>query len=211
MASLLSPWMGDLQFESLESKTKENQPVFNRISFVKSGKVDIWKMKQSHHSFPSKVWDSIEIRVYPDKTVSYHQLKNEEEIEYKASCIRCHSSGPRYIRPNFKSKILPLDLKDKITLFAMNLRIKSYGDLKLRENDSFTRKVPLIKNQKMANQWLDIPVCNRCHYKDGPRSPISLAQLETIKFLVDHKQMPPWPYKMNKKDKTKLNRYIYGF
>ena len=211
LAGLLSPLIGDVLFESMESKTKEGKIVFNKISFSQKGKVDIWEMKQSHHGFPSEKWDTIQIKVYSDKTVSYHQLNNGVEVEYKASCIRCHSNGPRLIRPNLNSKTVKNNVADKISITAMNFKIKSYGELKLKKNEPFKRKVLLVKNEIMAKKHFNPKACSQCHYDGGPRAKLSYEQLGTIKFLVKNQQMPPWPYKLTKKDKLEFGKLFYGF
>ena len=36
-------------FESLESKTESNGPVYNQVSLESNTTKDIWKMRQSHH------------------------------------------------------------------------------------------------------------------------------------------------------------------
>lgn len=211
IATLLSPLTGEVLFESLESKTKEGDPVFNMVTLHREGGVDVWSMKQSHHGCPSETWDTIQIKVYPDKTVTYHQLEDGLEIEYKASCVRCHSGGPRFIRPRLDSKAAPVGAIEKTKIFALNMKIKSYGDLKLKENLAIKRRVGLIKNQNLANKPFVVKTCQQCHYEGGPRAELSFEQLETIKFLVHKKQMPPWPYKLTKVEKINLNKLIYGF
>lgn len=193
-------------FESMESKTAKGQPVFNTISFVKKDNIDIWKMDQSHHGIHAKDWDHIEIHV-KDNQVSYHQIKDNREIEYKADCLRCHVSGPRMIRPKVKSHILSLKFEDKMTIFAWNLLIKSYGDLKVSHNAPFKREKPLI----VSHEKINVKSCSSCHYKGGPRSELTFEHKGTIKFLLNSKQMPPWPYKITKADKKELQKIIYGF
>ena len=94
----------------------DQKPVFNKIRLIERGERHIWKMKQSHFgpSAPKNLWDEIQIVV--DKMerpykVTYHQLKEGVEVEYKANCLSCHSSGPRFIRPKGD-----LSLKDKLTV-----------------------------------------------------------------------------------------------
>jgi hypothetical protein len=206
---------GPLVFESLESKTFEQKIVFNRIEFKSMKNKDIWLMKQSHHGLKSNDWDDIKIIVHKETKpfkASYHQLKNNKEIDYKVSCLRCHSSGPRLIRPNLKSKKVMLSTRDKIKLLKWNLLIKSYGDVKVLENNSVQRKIKLsYTGIKGMNLKLKAKSCSKCHYSGGSRAPITKANKLTMKFLLKHKQMPPWPYEISKADQKEIKKFIYGF
>jgi len=204
----------NVTFESLESKTSQGAIVFNTIAFKTSKKEDVWTMKQSHNGLHAKDWDEIKIVVDKESApfkASYHQLKNGKEVEYKASCLRCHSSGPRLIRPNFQSKEIKLNIKEKLIVFNWNLLIKSYGNVEVKENSPFKRKVALIKDKKGMHESLNIKSCTKCHRESGERSVLTKANLNTIKFLVKKKMMPPWPYKISKQDKKELNKFMYGF
>lgn len=200
--------------ESMESKTATGKIVFNQIKLEQMENKDIWTMLQSHHGIQEPKWDKIQIRV--DKTirpfkVSYHQLKDNKEIDYKASCLRCHSNGPRYIRPNHESKNAPLSFKDRAKISEWNLLIKSYGEVKVVKNDSIKRMVPLINNKLNHGKKINIKSCTSCHFQGGPRGELSLDNIGTIQFLVKSNQMPPWPHQLTKQDKNKLNELIHGF
>jgi hypothetical protein len=198
-------------FESLESKTEKQEPIYNKISLIQEENRDIWKMKQSHHGPEAKEWDTIQIIV--DKSskpykASYHQLNEKgEEIEYRTSCFRCHSGGPRYIRP--KSK---LSFKEKLQVQKWNWLIKSYGDVEtIQAKETFVRQVPLKEKEQEHQYSLNSKACLSCHYKGGPRAPLSIAQRGTIKHLVKTGAMPPWPYKLTAKEKAEVKQFIYQF
>lgn len=197
-----------LTFESLESKTSKGEPVFNQITLKQEASLDIWKMKQSHHGLQSEVWDDIEIRV--DKRtrpyqVSYHQLDSKgEEIEYRASCLRCHSTGPRAIRPAGE-----LSIKERIQVASWNLLIKSYGEMKVKENTAIKRNVDLHWLPKDKRSELTIKSCTLCHREGGVRSVLTKEQIGSISFLVEKGAMPPWPHKLSMGEKKELMRFIY--
>ena len=197
-------------FKSWESKTKDNKPVYNQITLKTEGSNDIWEMKQSHSGRGSSKWGHIRIIVHKERkpyVVSYHQLKNGKEVEFKTNCFRCHSNGPRLIRPS-PEDYSSLSLKKKITLKKWNFLIKSYGPLRIKKNNPFKRKISLIKKEMRV---LNLKSCISCHAEDSARLPFKVNHLATAHFLVKTGQMPPWPYKISIADKNTINRYFYGF
>lgn len=195
-------------FESKESKTGEDGAVFNSIHFKETETIDYWTMKQSHNGLYLKKheWDHIEIQVHKSESpvkVSYHQYNNGVETSLKVNCFRCHSGGPRAIRPNLNSSQVKLNLKDQITIEVWNLKIKSYGSVKDVSNP--WRGHPHFKEK------LKIKSCRSCHYQGGPRSPLTKANAGSIIHLLKEGHMPPWPHKISKKDKEKLNRFLFEF
>lgn len=202
---LLSPLEGSISFKSQESKTKEGNAVFNKVTLVTNSHTDTWKMKQSHHGKSSKIWDEIEIIV--DKTqdpyaARFIQLKNNKPIDYKASCFRCHPNGPRLIRPH---KETVLSFRQKLVLQKMNSLIKSYGFVKT--DDFFKSKIPLIMNKDHSKKHLKIRSCSKCH-NGVERGYITKENTNTAKFLLINKQMPPWPYTIDKADVNLLNEFL---
>lgn len=201
-----------LLFQSLESKTTTGQAVFNEIKLTVTPKKDIWFMKQSHYGRNGHDWDEVMIVVYRDQLplkASYHQLKDNREIEYKTSCFRCHSGGPRLIRPDINSREATLTLKDKLSLIQMNARIKSYGEVLIQKNNPFKREVQFVGNQKKKEQTLQVKSCTNCHYEGGPRALLTKENILTMKFLLKEKQMPPWPHTLSPSDKKELQKFIY--
>lgn len=210
LSNLLFFVEGEVLFESIESKTALGKPIFNKVELIQKANKDIWKMSQSHHGINSKKWDQVKIIVDKSFTpfrASFHQLDNKgRETEYKTSCFRCHSGGPRLIREKSKH-----GLKETLLIAKWNLLIKSYGEVKNTLNDSIKREVSFIENIKDSETKLDIESCNNCHGEGALRAALTKSQVLTIKHLVKTRQMPPWPYKLNLKDKKKLNVFIYGF
>lgn len=97
-----------VRFESIESKTPENHPVFNQVRLSVSRKQDVWFMRQSHTGVKLETakWDELMIKVDKSKrpyAVTYHQLLKGRETEYRVSCYFCHSNGPRAIRASGES------------------------------------------------------------------------------------------------------------
>jgi hypothetical protein len=204
----------EVVFESLESKTKKGKAVFNKITLESNSSQDTWKMKQSHNGIHSKEWDTVKLvvhKVISPFSASYHQLNNGKEVEFKTNCFSCHSGGPRLIRPNYNSVDKKLSLKEKMTVLKWNLLIKSYGEVEIKENNPFKRKISLIQSKKDASHTLNVKSCSKCHYKGGERSVLTNENINTLKFLIKEKKMPPWPYEITKSDKNMINKFIYGF
>ena len=167
-------------------------------------------MRQSHDGagLPPDQWDDLKIIV--DKTttpytVSYHQLKDGEEIEYKAACFGCHNNGPRAIRPKDFSK---LEALDQLKIITMNLRIKTYGRIKLKP-DWQIRRVPIAFN--MRDDWdeLNVKTCVKCHSETGflARGKLKKQQAPMIDHLVKTGAMPPWPYQLSAKEEKQLKAF----
>lgn len=210
-----------ITFESIESKTIDDGAVFNQVSFETHGDEDIWKMKQSHGGphLELKNWDELRIRVNKKKRpfqVSYHQLKDGKEIEYKVSCYFCHSNGPRIIRPELKSKEAPLALKQRVQIELWNLRMKTYGKVEIKKESYFMagkeRITPLKYFGKNDVEALKLPSCTICHQDTfWGRGFLTRQQALPIVHLVKTGNMPPWPFKISPEDKEKLDNYLKGF
>lgn len=202
-----------LFFESLESKTATGAAVFNSIELQQQDNKDIWLMKQSHFGAHSEEWDEVKIVVHKNVRpfkASYHQLKDDKEIEYKTSCFRCHSGGPRLIRPNINSPVGMLSLKERLVLLKMNSLIKSYGEVLVGENNPFKRSVTLVDNPLHSAQQLKVKSCLECHRAGGSRAALTKENVLTIEFLVQQKQMPPWPHTLSASERAELQKFIYG-
>lgn len=202
---------------SVESKTQEGHPVYNRIKLEVSGNLDIWTMKQSHYGFtaPIESWDTIRIIIDKDKKlVRYQQLINNVEVELKAACYTCHANGPRAIRPDYDSKEVSYSLQDRVTVAMMNFKIKSYGRMKISD-ESFKlhgkiRIVPLKFFGKTDNTVLNVKSCTFCHNKDQfwGRGELTRQQGGTIRHLVTNGQMPPWPFTVSDEDKVRIEKFV---
>lgn len=207
-------------FESLESKSPQNGPVFNSVSFKSGWDKDIWLMQQSHHGLkhPKKDWDKIAIVVDKTKSVKearFFQLEpGSEEISMqlkpvplKASCYMCHPSGPRVIRPNYASSSIQPALWQRLKILAWNIRIKSYGPMQLAAEDKlgkFRLKHPAV------NQDLKLQGCVGCHDGKGPlsRNMLTLQNKFTIKFMVEQKLMPPPGFSLSSSEMDELWKAI---
>jgi len=126
-------------------------------------------------------------------------------ISYRASCMSCHSNGPRALRPQ---KIISGGLLKPlqwVSVVLLNLRIKLYAQLKSvpYQTDAKTTASfhPLRKSQRMH---LGLKSCVKCHRQGGLRAPLTNEQWWTAKHLVTSGSMPPWPYRISKEDKAKL-------
>ncbi len=218
---LLATASDSITFESIESRTLEDLPVYNQVSFETNGNEDIWKMKQSHggRHLALKDWDQLMIKVDKSKRpfkVSYHQLKNGKEVEYKVSCYFCHSNGPRIIRPELKSAKAPLTLQQRMQIQLWNMRMKSYGKVVINPKSlTFAgkpRETPLKYFGKRDVEPLKLSSCTMCHHDSWwGRGTLTRQQALPMAHLVKTKQMPPWPFSITPEEQEKLNVYLKGF
>lgn len=208
--------------QSLESKTTKGHPVFNKISWSSQADKDVWIMNQSHDGLqaPLDKWDKISIVV--DKTekpyvVSYQQYENGKEIELKASCFVCHANGPRIIRPDYESSEVKYSVKDRLVMNWMNFTIKLYGKVSIAANNfklrGKFRTTPLRYFGKNDTDKLKVKTCMICHNSNTfwGRGELERQHMGTIKHLVQNKQMPPWPFKLNSSEEKEIENFISGF
>lgn len=167
-------------FQSLESKTMQNEPVFNKIKWFSFPEKDVWMMNQSHQGInaTSENWDRLAIIIdkkAKQKTAQFLQLQPgpliwsddllQKRIPYKVSCFICHSNGLRAIRPQWNPDYKN-NFKQQIQVAIINLKIKSYG--RIIENAAHTTEdlklaVPFRHQAQMDNEVLTLPLCIRCH------------------------------------------------
>lgn len=215
--------------QSLESKTIDNNPVYNKIAFSSVGQKDIWMMNQSHHRIKAdkNKWDRLAIVVDKEKSpteATFLQLPPGElvwndnlmkqNINFKVSCFMCHSNGPRAIRPNYKDYNVPLLSKAKV--FIWNLKIKSYGLIK--ENPKQLTldeklEVPFRHRYSADNIELNVKSCNQCHSGENKlfyRNKLTRQNNISIKFMIENKIMPPPGFSISKNDLKEIKKFIRG-
>lgn len=203
-------------FRSWESKTIHGQPVYNTVKLIKQKTRDIWLMNQSHvglNPLPQEL-GRLAIVVH-NQVASFYQLKPgplewdeslfDKKIDLKVNCMQCHSNGPRAIRaaPDFKSL---LAFKETTNLFFMNLKIKFYGQIKTQ--------LWMAENELVnANTYpaLTIKTCLQCHNNGNSslgRTILTLQQKDTIRFLIEQKQMPPPGFSLSESERHDLEKQI---
>lgn len=195
----------EILFESLESKTFDEGPVFNKVQFIPGWDKDVWLMNQAPNGLHG-TWDQLEIVV--DKTKIPKEAKfYQRGAPYKARCFACHANGPRAIRYNADSTEAVPNLIEKLRVAIWNLRIKSYGPVDsiagqpIEEGHSFKSPVPVFA------QPLRLPTCQMCHSADGIRNELKLEQIGTAHFLVKNGLMPPFPFKATAEEIRKLEQF----
>ncbi len=213
-----------ITIESWESKTVDGTPVYNKIRYIRSNKKDIWMMNQSHKGLHSTQWDRLAIIVNAGKVSFYQlpsgdldwddQLKNQA-IENSVSCYLCHSNGPRVIRPEPNS-LKQMPLKNKLALYAMNMRIKAYGQLQESDYHKVTDrnlKTPFRYQGKKDNEVLQVQSCARCHNETSlfGRGNLTRQNIVTIDFMLKNKLMPPRGFQISNDDQKKITEFINGF
>lgn len=209
-------------FESLESKTQDQKPIFNKVQFHPGFDKDIWLMEQSHHgvAIHQKLWDKIAIVV--DKankpyTAKFYQLESGTEpismnlkpVPLKASCYMCHPSGPRALRPNLDSHSVKLSFLERLKVQLWNLRIKTYGPMKLEADDPLG-KFRMAESE--ANQDIQLKGCVACHSGKGwlARNVLTLQNRFTIKYMVENKFMPPVGFILSEEEEAEILGFIGG-
>lgn len=218
---LLASGSGPITFQSIESKTIDEHEVFNQVSLETHQDQDIWKMRQSHggRNLPLKEWDELMIKVDRNKRpyqVTYHQLKDGKEIEFKVSCYFCHSNGPRIIRPEIISNEAPLNFRQRMQIQLWNLRMKSYGKVEIKREAHLLagkkRITPLKYFGKNDLEPLKLSSCTMCHH-DGwwGRGNLTRQQALPIAHLTKNGSMPPWPFTISPAEKEKLEEHLKGF
>lgn len=199
-------------FASLESKTEEGQPVFNRVKLISGWQQDVWLMQQSHQgvNVHGAKWDHLAIVV--DKTklpyeASFYQLTPGEwhpadgalnTVPFKTRCYACHPNGPRAIRPDLTSQ--QLSFEDRLRIQVMNLRIKTYGFTRSVSGVDVDDGVPFRSNYSVLQRPLKLKSCTKCHKEGGLRGELTMEHLETARFLIDNHFMPPLPFGIDEED-----------
>jgi hypothetical protein len=73
-------------------------------------------------------------------------------------------------------------------------------------------KIPFRFAGHFNNEPLRLKTCTRCHQDDGliARGFLTRQNRITIQFLVEHRQMPPFPFTLSKKDEQILQAFMLG-
>lgn len=228
MASLIFLFDVDEQeviIQSLESRTTEDKPVYNKIKFIKSGAKNIWMMNQSHAGLTKDLtkWERLAIVVENNKA-SFYQFEAgplewsedllKKQVDYRVSCFMCHNNGPRAIRPDQQG--LNISFYDQTKIFFWNLKIKSYGRIQESEEMSLadqSREIPFKHRQGLENETLNVKTCLHCHKEEGflARGKLTRQQAGTIEFLVKNKIMPPAGFSLSKEEQIQINDFVSGF
>ena len=219
LSCLLADLSRPLLFTSLESKTTDGHPVYNRIVFKPGWQEDLWVMQQSHREpeSPPTSWDRLVIRVdkhsQPYQATFYQlepgpaslSLKTAKRTGLRAPCFACHISGPRAIRADHAE--FRVSWWDRLRIAALNMRIKSYRDATVLPGHSPAGPVGFAFKSKVMREPLDLPSCRGCHRPSGMRGRLTLAHLSTAAFLVANGEMPPWPFSISDEDRQTLKNF----
>jgi hypothetical protein len=215
----------EILIQSLESRTLEDQPVYNKIKWIKNATRDIWMMNQSHHGLNPSVekWERLAI-VVENQKVSFYQFKAgplvwsddliQQQVQYRASCFQCHTNGPRAIRPDQKG--LKLSWSDQTKIFFWNLKMKSYG--RLTENSQQAEidknlEVPFRHRTDLDNETLEVVTCLKCHKEKGfiSRGKLTRQNTGAIEFMVKSGLMPPFGFSLSDNERHQIDDFIKGF
>jgi hypothetical protein len=215
----------EITIQSLESRTTQDEPVFNKIKYFKNDDKDIWMMNQSHVGMTSdsSKWERLAI-VIQNKKASFYQLEAgplvwsedllKKQVSYRVSCFMCHNNGPRAIRPDQQG--LKVSFYDQAKIFFWNLKIKSYGRIKASDEMTQadqTREIPFKHKQHFENETLNVKTCLHCHKEEGflARGKLTRQQAGTIEFLVKNKIMPPAGFYLSEEEQNQISDFVAGF
>ncbi|MFZ4714478.1 MAG: c-type cytochrome [Bacteriovoracaceae bacterium] len=186
-------------------------------------------MNQSFDGIHGKNWERLAIVVDKKKrplTARFYQIKAgelkwsenliDERVPYRVSCYTCHANGPRAIRPVPESKKANLGFFEKAKLLLWNTRIKSYGRIHYdptHDQEDLSLNPPFRDRSFKANDPLPVKTCLQCHQEDGliARGALTRQHSDTIKYLVENKQMPPLGFSLTEAEKNQLVDYLKGF
>lgn len=208
-------------FESQESKTGKEGPVFNEIRFFPGWSEDVWMMRQSHGglALPRSKWDRLAIVV--DKlsgTARFYQVEpgelqltgREKKIEYRASCFVCHSNGPRAVRPRWGSPEVAVSFVDRMKVTLWNLRIKTYG--RIEGTGVALGKTPFRLPGRREDEVLTVATCTKCHNSQWwGRGHLMRHQSATIQFMVEKGHMPPPGFALSAQELAQVREFVMGF
>lgn len=203
-------------FQSRESKTDTNGPVFNRVSYTSGWDKDIWVMQQGHQGNNGEFtkWDRIAIVVENDADRSAeffqllpgeHSFDRADNIPKRTPCFACHSNGPQSVRPDFAEA--QVSGWDKLRIFLWNLRIKSYGPT----NTNKQKHDPAFRMQvDVANNTLDVNACTRCHNSKHMfgRGELTRQNFPMIAFMLKEGLMPPPVFSLTENEKKDVLEFI---
>ena len=212
--TLLIKWISQpFVFISRESKTLDHGNVYNRIKYLPGWDQDVWIMQQSHDGFNQgfNEWDRLTIVVnkkHRHHLATFYQFApgpsnfnpDDAPRPYRAPCLSCHANGPRAIRPQ------SIGYWQSFKVALLNLRIKSYLEVKNVAGQSATKDAPFKRDHPALDTPLPLTSCLTCHRSNGIRSPLTLRHAATAKFLVDSGAMPPFPFNIGEDDRVMLKR-----
>lgn len=219
--SLLGFDKDPIVFESLESKTIQNGPVFNRVAWFPGWARDVWMMQQSHKGLapPFHEWDRLAIVIdkttFPRSAIFYQiepgALKWDPNAPMKplhVQCFMCHSNGPRALRPQLESKDIALSAWDQARVILWNLRIKTYGRIEsTADGDPLRFKF----TGAFENEKLHVQTCAKCHNDSfWGRGSLTRQNFLAIDFMVSRHFMPPPGFALKAGERERISAFTRG-
>lgn len=214
-------------FQSLESKTLFEEPVFNEIKWFSFKDKDVWMMNQSHFGKQAGEEQKDRLAIVIDKanttkTAYFMQLKPgplqwtedlyQQRIAFKVSCFMCHANGLRAIRADWNG-IIKSNLNDQFRINYLNFKIRSYGQItenKIHEEEDRNVKTPFRYRTHFENEVLNLKTCIKCH--DGEkRSRLTRQNAIAIQFLIRNNFMPPNQQRLDSAEISQIQKFTDGF
>jgi hypothetical protein len=209
--------------ESIESKTADGSPVYNRIMWIPGWKKDAWILQQSHHGLNGdfRNWDRLRIEVDTSKSPMVArfaqfdpgtiEISHGDSVRpFRVPCYTCHPNGPRLVRPNLASKAATLSLVERIRVRVWNWRIGSYGRVIPDESQRDAGGVPFRYSDAIANQRLDVGTCTKCHNDTDGRGHLVRQNASAIRFMLAQNLMPPPGVDLKAEDKVAVGQFLDG-
>jgi hypothetical protein len=215
--------------QSLESRTRDGGPVFNRIAWFPGWKQDVWVMQQSHAGLSPAPhsWDRLAIvvdKTQTPKIARFYQLEpgrlawdpQAKPLPFRATCFMCHSNGPRAIRPDLSpaASAVSIGLRDRLRLALWNARVKTYGRVLTdsQEVQAMAGAItPLRYPGPFENEKLPAATCRTCHNEAfWGRGSLTRQNFMSIGFMVEKGFMPPPGFRLPETEKDEILRFVRG-
>jgi hypothetical protein len=187
-----------LLITSGESYSGKGDNVLNRIRFYQKDGFDIWLMDQNIAGlgFDFSKWSHIAIVVEKGlrrDTAYYFEYQilggHILPIPFEAACYRCHSSGPRVIRPQKSAWTQDLTPEQQRQLKSWNKTIADYGAVETHwpKYDPDSDESPIKLNDPHQDEPLTMLKCTGCHNSStGQRAPLLRQHKDSILYLINH-------------------------
>ena len=188
-----------LVFVSAESSASVGFDVTNRIMLRRSERVDLWLMEQVAGRV-STVALAVDKSHQPPLAAYLEweggfdapsELAKRPLIAPSVPCFRCHSSGPRSIRPLWGP--MPEIMSQWNNIIEDYGVVETWLEPDRRRGESQSGR--LASNGPFNWQSLDLPgaqECSRCHSStSGVRSPLLVQHRDSAVFLKKVGAMPP--------------------
>lgn len=182
-----------LSFQSAESKSARDGPIFNRIKKFVGKRFTVWSMRQAADGLRQDPQHRslVIVAVDRDKAAYYFEAKPKpvasgelpEFTKPSVPCLRCHANGPRAIRPESSFDFPKLSTANHKRLQGWNEEIRNQGVV----TNFVGKNRALVSSLVDGDALLPESLCTECHStQSGVRGPLFRSHEASIRFLLTH-------------------------